>query len=127
MPLEEVFVVRHPKLWLEDPEKTRRFTKASARYCRQSQAAFQILHKTPYEIYEIGLTPAIEHVLESAQRNYAASGGISGCKVELVLAYPSGWDDYIHKRVAMISARVLKGAFAKHDYSGFAIKFRSPP
>jgi len=53
--------------------------------------------------------------LESAQRNYAASGGISGCKVELVLAYPSGWDVYIHKRVAMIGARVLKGAFAKQN------------
>ncbi|KAF4624696.1 hypothetical protein G7Y89_g13472 [Cudoniella acicularis] len=99
-PLEEVYVIEHPKLLLADSEK----------YQAEREEVRAVLGKSAAEAFEDGLKPVVKHVMDSANRDYF--GGINSCKVELILAFPSGWSDRIHTIVAGCGARAMREAIS---------------
>jgi hypothetical protein len=109
---DRVFVVEHIKLLLPDPDKAKVPTSASARYRNKREELAETLGKHPYEVFEDFMTEVVGHVIESAKRRY--NNGIHSCQVELVLAFPSGWPDYIHTAVAEIGARAMKKGISKN-------------
>jgi hypothetical protein len=110
---DKVYVVQHIKLLLFDPDEARVHTAATARYRGEREKLKEILDKHPHEVFEDFMAELIEHVVGSANSYYY--NGIHSCQVELVLAFPSGWPDYIHTKVAEIGARALEKAIAKHN------------
>lgn len=110
---DTVFVVEHIKLLLQDPDSAIISTPASRRYRALRDRLTTTLGKQPEEVFEDFLNEVIAHIIGSANRKYF--NGISGFKVELVLAFPSGWRDSIHTRVAGIGARAMAKAIAAND------------
>jgi hypothetical protein len=110
---DTVFVVEHIKLLLQDPDNATISTPASRRYRALRDRLTATLGKQPEEVFEDFLNEVIAHIIGSAHRKYF--NGISAFKVELVLAFPSGWPDFIHTRVAGIGARAMAKAIAAND------------
>jgi len=110
---DTVFVVEHIKLLLQDPDEAKTSTVASERYRVLRNRLIATLGKQPREVFEDFLNELIAHVIGSAHRKYF--NGIHSCKVELVLAFPSGWPDYIHTTVAGIGARAMANAITTND------------
>ncbi len=109
--LDQVFVVEHIKLLLPDPDEAKVTTPASARYRKMRDELSATLGKHPNKVFEDFMTKVVGHVIESAKRRY--NNGIHSCEVELVLAFPSGWPDYIHTTVAGIGAKAMSKAISK--------------
>jgi hypothetical protein len=110
---DTVFVVEHIKLLLQDPDEAKIRTVASERYRALRDRLITTLGKQPDEVFEDFLNEVVAHVIESANRKYFT--GIGSCKIELVLAFPSGWPDYIHTMVAGIGARAMAKAIAANQ------------
>ena len=81
------------------------------------------LGKQPGELFEYFLNEVIAHILGSANRKYF--NGISSLKVELVLAFPSGWPDFIHTRVAGIGARAMFKAIAANNLQDMILRIEN--
>lgn len=110
---DKVFLIEHIKLLLLDPDKAKTSTVASERYRALRDNLITTLGKQPQDVFEDFLNEVIAHIVGSAQRKYF--NGISSCKIELVLAFPAGWDDYIHTAVAGIGARSMAKALAANE------------
>jgi hypothetical protein len=110
---ERVLVVEHIKLLLPDPDEAKVSTSASARYRKMREELTETLGKHPYGVFEDFITEVVGHIIESAKRRY--NNGIHSCQIELVLAFPSGWPDYIHTTVAGIGARAMEKAITTNN------------
>ena len=110
---DTVFVVEHIKLLLQDIDNATTSTPASRRYRALRQRLTVTLRKQPEEVFEDFLNEVIAHIIGSAHRKYF--NGICSSNVELVLAFPSGWPDFIHTKVAGIGARAMVRAIAAND------------
>ncbi|KAL2060581.1 hypothetical protein VTL71DRAFT_9222 [Oculimacula yallundae] len=110
IPLDEVFVVEHIKLLLLDPINAIADTPASRRYHTLRNTLIATLGKQPEDVFEEFLDEVIAHIIQSANRKYL--NGISSFKVELILAFPSGWPDYLHTKVAGTGAKAMAKAIA---------------
>lgn len=110
---DAVFVVEHIKLLLLDPDNATTSTPASRRYRALRDKLTATLGKQPEDVFEDFLNEVITHIIGSANRKYF--NGISSFKVELVLAFPSGWPDFLHTKVAGIGARAMAKAIAAND------------
>lgn len=106
---ERVFVVQHIKLLLPDPDRAKVPTPATARYKIKRDELIRVLGKQPSEVFQDFMNPVIHELVKSATRYY---GSFNSHQVELVLAFPSGWAEYIHTEVAAIGARAMEKALA---------------
>jgi hypothetical protein len=66
------------------------------------------LGKYPDQVFEDFIERVIQHIVLNASRTY--HNRFSNCRVELVLAFPSGWSDSIHTTVAEAGARAMSKA-----------------
>jgi hypothetical protein len=110
---DQVIVVEHIKLLLSDPDEAQVPTAVSERYRAEREDLKETLGKHPYEVFEDFMTEVTEHVMGSANSNYYT--GVHSHQVELILAFPSGWPDYVHTKVAEIGARTLEKAISTHN------------
>jgi len=110
---DTVFVVEHIKLLLQDPDNAPTSTVAGERYRGLRARLTETLGKQPHEVFEDFLNEVILHVIGSANRKYFS--GISSHKIELILAFPSGWPDFIHTMVAGIGARAMVKAIVAYQ------------
>jgi hypothetical protein len=111
IPREDVFVVENIKLLLPDPSTAP--STASERYTLKRNILRDTLSKEPEEIFEDFMVKLLSHVIDSlVESNYS---GINDHLFELVLAFPSGWGDSIHTKVAGISTRAMEMALASHN------------
>lgn len=108
-----MFVVEHIKLLLLDPIIAITDTPASRRYHALRNRLIATLGKQPEDVFEEFLNEVIAHIIGSANRKYF--NGISSFKVELVLAFPSGWPEYLHTKVAGTGARAMAKAIAANN------------
>lgn len=108
---DQAFHVEHIKLLIPDPDRAKLETTASARYRDQRKELIRVLGKQPHEVFRDFINRIIEHIVTSANSNIVH--GLGNDKIELVLAFPSGWDDYIHTMVAEIGARAVEEAIHK--------------
>jgi hypothetical protein len=113
IPRENVFIVEHIKLLLNDPDDESVATAASARYRTMRQNLIDTLRKSPYEVFEDFLNEVIQHIVQEAKR--LASFPLKNFKLELALAFPSGWPEYVHRKVAGIGARAVRLALVAND------------
>jgi hypothetical protein len=113
IPDHDVFLIETIKLLLPDPDEAKVPSAASARYRALREKLRATLGKQPDEVFEDLLSRVLEHILHNAKRKYSI--GLHNHQVELVLAFPSGWPDQIHTRVARIAARALKKAIEIHE------------
>ncbi|KAL5320456.1 hypothetical protein ACEPPN_011261 [Leptodophora sp. 'Broadleaf-Isolate-01'] len=113
LPPDAVFVVEHIKLLLLDPIIAITDTPASRRYHALRNRLIATLGKQPEDVFEEFLNEVIAHIIGSANRKYF--NGISSFKVELVLAFPSGWPEYLHTKVAGTGARAMAKAIAANN------------
>ncbi|KAF4631492.1 hypothetical protein G7Y89_g6638 [Cudoniella acicularis] len=112
-PLEDVYIVDHPKLLLLDHDRIGVRTVNSEQFRAEREELEAVLGKSPREVFEEGLKPVVKHVMESARDDYAQYyESLNSCKVELVLAFPAGWPDYIHTMVAGCGARAMGHAIS---------------
>jgi hypothetical protein len=104
---ELVFHIEHIKLLIPDPEKAKSVTAASKRYIALRKELIRVLGRQPHEIFEDFMNRVVEHIVTNAHQRW---NGLGNDKIELILAFPSGWDDYIHTMVAEIGARAMQEA-----------------
>jgi hypothetical protein len=110
---EKVFVVEHIKLLLNNPDKAKVSPETAARYRNMRDELFRTLGKDPYEVFEDFLGAVIDEIIGAAKRSIRAS--LETAKLELALAFPSGWPDLVHRKVAAIGARAVQKALEIHD------------
>lgn len=110
---ESVVHVEHIKLLILDPAESNVATPATERYRTQRDQIIQELGKQPEEIFEDFMNHTIHHVVTNATRRYINSLKEND-NVELILAFPSGWPDHIHTKVAGIGARAMRKAIDAH-------------
>jgi hypothetical protein len=113
---EKVFVVEHIKLLLNDPDKAKVSPETAARYRNMRDELFQTLSKDPYEVFEDFLGAVIDEIIGAAKRSIRAP--LETAKLELALAFPSGWPDLVHRNVAAIGARAVQKALEIHNLQG---------
>ena len=101
IPPDEVYVVEHIKLLLPDPDKAIQTTPANVRYKRKREELYQNLQMKPFEVFQDLLDVSFNAVVYSALGNF---GSFSSYKVELALAFPSGWAEDVHRQVAETAA-----------------------
>ena len=112
IPHSAVFVVETIKLLLPDPDAVNNRSAASERYRTMRETLRATLNKQPDEVFDDLLSHVLEHVLDNAKRKYSI--GLHNHQIELVLAFPAGWNDQIHTAVARIGARALQKAITMH-------------
>jgi hypothetical protein len=111
-PLKDVFVVENIKLLLPEPDEMEPHSSRLSRFRHIRATLIATLHKDPYEVFQDFLTCVLECVLGSAMKRYLVH--LSHHRVELVLAFPSGWEEHIHTNVAKIGAAAMEKAFTTH-------------
>jgi hypothetical protein len=108
---ETVYLVEHIKLLLQTHEDATIISSSTARRYRELRnTLIATLDKQPEEVFEDFLNEIVRHVIKSANRKYF--NGISSFNIELLLAFPSGWPDYLRTKVAEIGARAMTNAIA---------------
>ncbi|PMD29104.1 hypothetical protein L207DRAFT_445996 [Hyaloscypha variabilis F] len=110
---ETVFVVEHIKLLLNDPKYAKVSPETAARYHNKRNELVQTLGKDPYEVFEDFLDGVIEETIGEAKMRMP--NALDNSKLELALAFPSGWPDLVHRRVAAIGARAVQKALEIHS------------
>lgn len=113
IPREEVFVVENIKLLLPDPSTETNPSTASERYRLKRELLKNTLSKEPADVFEDFMTQLLSHVIGSLNEKHY--NGINCHLIELVIAFPSGWHDSIHTKVARISTRAMKKAIAGYN------------
>ncbi|TVY83310.1 hypothetical protein LSUE1_G001552 [Lachnellula suecica] len=108
---EDVFIVEHNKLLLYVDEET----ITSARYQATRDEILRVLGKTPFEIFQDFLDNIISQIIEVAKRSI--NSPLEFYKLELGLAFPSGWPPHIHSNVAGTGARAVIKALAANKLS----------
>ncbi|KAK0120220.1 hypothetical protein ONS95_011626 [Cadophora gregata] len=119
--IDRVLVVQHIKLLLNDPEKAKSNSPAIQRYRKVRGEIFRVLGKTPFDLFADFVDVIVNEVIKTAKRYF--QNFIPG-QIELVLAFPSGWSDSIHRQVAAIGAGAIKKALATNQLqsAAFAIE-----
>lgn len=117
-----VFIIEHIKLLLQDHNDVDGNTVAMERYRALRRTLIATLRRRPEEIFEDFLNEIITHVIGSAHRKYFH--GICSTKIELLLAFPSGWPDYLHTMVAKMGSRAMIKALEANNLQNmtFAIE-----
>ncbi|KAH7346271.1 hypothetical protein BKA65DRAFT_273898 [Rhexocercosporidium sp. MPI-PUGE-AT-0058] len=115
--LDRVLVVQHIKLLLNDPDKAKVQTAATARYRKLREEIFDVLEKSPFDLFEDFLNVVLNEVAGTVKLYYHA---FIPSRVELALAFPSGWSDSIHRQVAAIGARAMEKALAANQFENVA-------
>lgn len=110
---DKVFVVEHIKLLLTDPDNIKVSTETAARHRIMRDELVQTLQKDPYEVFEDFLTGVIEEIIGAVKTSIRDS--LENSKLELALAFPSGWPDVVHRKVAAIGARSVQKALNIHN------------
>lgn len=109
---EKVFVVKHIKLLLNDPDHAKVSSETAARYRNMRNELVQTLQKDPYEVFEDFLDAVTEEIIGAAKISIRIP--LETSKVELALAFPSGWPELVHRKVAAIGARAVQKALVMH-------------
>lgn len=109
----DVLVVETIKLLLPDPDEARAPSPATERYRAMRKTLTTILAKDPDEVFQDLLNKVLAHVLGNAVAKYSIS--LHNHHVELVLAFPAGWNERIHTAVARIGAKALQKAITAHN------------
>ena len=119
--LERVLAVHHIKLLLNDPDRAKSSNAAITRYRKLRDEIFRVLGKSPFDLFQDFMDVIVNEVVKTAKRYYPH---FSPRQVELVLAFPSGWSDSIHRQVAGIGAIAMKKALAANglETAAFAIE-----
>ncbi|TVY59197.1 hypothetical protein LCER1_G000355 [Lachnellula cervina] len=111
----EDFIVHNIKLLLNDPNAKWEQTPASERYSSARHNLISVLRKGPYEVFEDYLIEVVEHIIGYAKGSTRGRlNSFKSFKIELSLAFPSGWPVYIHQRVAEIGCRAVQKAVMTH-------------
>ncbi|PVH78385.1 hypothetical protein DL98DRAFT_422182 [Cadophora sp. DSE1049] len=110
--LDRVLVVQHIKLLLNDPDKAKSNSPAIQRYRKLREEILRVLGKTPFDLFEDFINVIVNEVIKTTKRYYQT---FSPDQVELVLAFPSGWSDSIHRQVAAIGTGAMKKALATNQ------------
>ncbi|RDW80458.1 hypothetical protein BP5796_05156 [Coleophoma crateriformis] len=102
----ELFTVDKIKLLLLDPAEaaTEAITPAVTAevYQEKTQEIFDQLGKTPFDVFEDLLVVVFHYVFEDIRsvREHNLLFPQTPGSIELCLAFPSGWPEYVHSRVA---------------------------
>jgi hypothetical protein len=112
---ESVFIVQHIKLLLNDPDDAKLPTDASARYRNMRNELIQTLGKDPYGVFEDFLDNVVHEIIREARRSVGIP--LDTLKLELALAFPSGWPEHVHRKVAGIGATAVENALARNGLS----------
>jgi len=115
---QDVFIVEHVKLLLNAPDDDKKSTAASARYSTMRRN-LQTLGKDPYEVFEDFLNEVTNAIICEAKR--LSTYSLDKYKHELALAFPSGWPEHIHQRVAAIGAKAMHKSLKNNGIS--SLKF----
>jgi hypothetical protein len=107
--LELVFHVQNIKLLIANSSDVKASTPASERYLAQRKVLIQILGKQPEDAFEDFMNYFCHHILENANLQYTWPP-LENEKIELIIAFPSGWPDRVHTKIAEISARAMRRA-----------------
>jgi hypothetical protein len=110
---ENVFVVEHIKLLLNDPDDAKVSPNTAARYRNMRDELARTLQKDPYEVFEDFLDAVIEEIIGAAKISIPFP--LETSKLELALAFPSGWPELVHRKVAAIGARGVLKALEIHN------------
>jgi hypothetical protein len=110
---EKVFVVEHIKLLLTDPDNIKVSPETAARRRKMRDELVRTLQKSPYEVFEDFLDAVIEELIGAAKMGIPRS--LETSKLELALAFPSGWPELVHRKVAAIGARSVQKALEIHN------------
>lgn len=110
IPTEQVFVVKHIKLALPIPDETKVSRETAARYRAIRERLKMDLQKDPFEVFQDYMDQVLGHIIWSARDKYDSL--IDNSQIELILAFPSGWDDSVHSKVARISAKAMEKAIS---------------
>jgi hypothetical protein len=110
---EEVFVVEHIKLLLTDPDNIEVSNETAARHRNMRNELEQTLQKGPDEVFEDFLDAVIEEIIGAAKMSIRIS--LATSKLELALAFPAGWPELVHRKVAAIGARSVQKALEIHN------------
>jgi hypothetical protein len=111
---ESVVHIEHIKLLILDPGQANPASPATVRYRVQREKVIQELGKQPEEVFEDFMNQIIHHVVTNAVRKYMKQLGEND-NIELILAFPSGWPDHVHTKVAAIGARAMRKAINAHN------------
>jgi hypothetical protein len=117
-PRTRVFIVEHIKLLLMDPKKTAVSPQTAARYNRMRDELKRVLDKSPDDIFQDFLDKVVGEIIRAAKAWFRIS--LATYKFELALAFPSGWQDVVHRRVTAIAARSVKKALELHGLETMA-------
>lgn len=109
---DEVFIVENIKLLLPGPNAVATSSTASERYRSKRETLINTLSKQPEDVFEDFMSLQLNHVIGSAMGKYYS--GLNNLQIELVLAFPSGWEDIVHTNVARIGNRAMKKALSDH-------------
>jgi hypothetical protein len=110
---ENVFVVEHIKLLLNDPDDAKVSPDTATRYRNMRDELARTLQKDPYEVFEDFLDAVIEEIIGAAKISIPFP--LETLKLELALAFPSGWPELVHRKVAAIGARGVQKALEIHS------------
>ncbi|KAH6714155.1 hypothetical protein BKA61DRAFT_56377 [Leptodontidium sp. MPI-SDFR-AT-0119] len=115
--LDRVLVVQHIKLLLNDPDKAKTQSAAITRYRKLREEIHGVLKKTPFGLFGDFLDVVLREVIGTAKLYYHTS---IPSHVELALAFPSGWSDSIHRKVAAIGTISMGKALAANQLENIA-------
>ena len=87
IPVSETYTIDHPKLLLIDPIQLDLSASTAARYIEKRKEVEEVLGKNPSDPFRDLLTESFTHIIACMHRYF----GFTRCKIELVLAVPSGW------------------------------------
>ena len=87
IPVSETYTIDHPKLLLIDPTQFDFSASTAARYIEKRKEVEEVLGKNPSDPFRDLLTESFTHIIACMHRYF----GVTHCKIELVLAVPSGW------------------------------------
>lgn len=113
---ETVFIVQHIKLLLNDPDLAKVSPETAARYRTMRDELISTLGKDPYEVFEDFLSAVIEEIIGAAKMSIRNPQ--DSMKLELALAFPSGWPEVVHRKVAAIGSRAVEKALDTHHLQG---------
>jgi len=113
---DRVVVIEHIKLLLPNPDDAKTPTNATTRYKAKTEELMNELGKTPFEVFEMFMDRVVEHVVGDANRRFSST--IHNSTFELILAFPGGWPEHVHTRVAEIGAMSMSSAIKKHRLQG---------
>lgn len=112
--IEQVLVIEHIKLLLLGLDDITNTSALSSTQRAMCQTILQVLGKTQFEVFQDLLTCVFSHILESAQ---SRKGRILSEteNIELSLAFPSGWPEKVHSRVAEIGHKAMSQAMERQN------------